>query len=215
MTQTPTDHGTGEAKLDFWFEFASTYSYLSATRMASAAAAAGVTVTWRPFLLGPIFAAQGWTTSPFNLYPAKGRYMWRDMARLAAARGVDFVRPDVFPQNGLLAARVATALLNEAPATGQAFCVAIYKAQFAKGLDISNPDVVSAALDESGAPEGALAKAQDPAVKAQLRATTETAQEIGLFGAPSFTIGDEIFWGDDRLEMALAHARAVAEASPS
>ena len=89
-------------KLTFWFEFASTYSYLSAMRIEELAAKAGVEIVWKPFLLGPIFKAQGWDTSPFNLYPAKGKYMVRDMERIAEARGLKFRLPDPFPQNGLL-----------------------------------------------------------------------------------------------------------------
>ena len=72
------------AALDFWFDFASTYSYPAAVRIGALAARADVRVRFRPFLLGPIFKAQGWTTSPFNLYPEKGRYMWRDLERLCA-----------------------------------------------------------------------------------------------------------------------------------
>ena len=79
--------------LEFWYEFASTYSYLSAMRIEALATAAGVAVEWKPFLLGPIFKAQGWDTSPFNLYPAKGRYMMRDLERLTAERGLRFARP--------------------------------------------------------------------------------------------------------------------------
>ena len=96
---------TRRSVLEFWYEFASTYSYLTAMRIEPLAEAAGVDIRWRPFLLGPIFAAQGWTSSPFNLFPAKGRYMWRDMERQAAALGVPFRKPDPFPQNALLAAR--------------------------------------------------------------------------------------------------------------
>src|SRR4051794_33017522 len=81
--------------LDFWFDFASTYSYLAAARIRPLAAAAKVQVRFRPFLLGPIFKAQGWDTSPFNLYEAKGRYMWRDMERLAAELSLPFRRPAV------------------------------------------------------------------------------------------------------------------------
>ena len=71
--------------IEFWFEFASTYSYLSVMRIERAAQAAGVDIAWKPFLLGPVFLALGWNDSPFNIYPPKGRYMWRDLERLAAA----------------------------------------------------------------------------------------------------------------------------------
>ena len=80
--------------LDFWFEFASTYSYPAAMRIAPLAREAGVDVRFRPFLLGPIFKAQGWDTSPFNLFAAKGRYMWRDLERICAELGLPFRRPE-------------------------------------------------------------------------------------------------------------------------
>ena len=98
---------TNGRTLEFWYEFASTYSYLASARVDAVATAAGVQVEWRPFLLGPIFKEQGWNDSPFNLYPAKGRYMWRDMERLAAGYELPFRKPSVFPRNGLAAARVA------------------------------------------------------------------------------------------------------------
>jgi 2-hydroxychromene-2-carboxylate isomerase len=193
--------------LTFWFEFASTYSYLSAMRIEEKATAAGVDVTWRPFLLGPIFQAQGWTTSPFNVYPAKGQYMWRDMQRLCADRGLDLIDPpkEGFPQNGLMAARIALAALEQPE--GPAFCREIYQAQFAKGQTISDPDVIAAALAAVGLPETLMTSAQDPVRKAQLRTNTDAARSAGLFGAPSFTVADELFWGDDRLDMALACAQ--------
>src|SRR5260370_21314598 len=93
--------------LDFWFDFASTYSYVAAMRIGPLAQQTGVRVRFRPFLLGPIFKAQGWDTSPFNLYPAKGRHMWRDLERQCAHFGIAFRQPELFPQNSLLAARVA------------------------------------------------------------------------------------------------------------
>src|SRR5262245_28716813 len=97
------------ARVEFWFEFASTYSYPAAMRIERLAAAAGVELAWRPFLLGAIFAAQGRRDPPFNLYPVKRRYMWRDLERTCARLGLPMRRPSEFPRNGLLAARVATA----------------------------------------------------------------------------------------------------------
>ena len=95
--------------IEFWFEFASTYSYPAALRIEPLARRAGVHVACRPFLLGPIFAAQGWNDSPFNIYAAKGKYMWRDLARICDALGLPLQRPSVFPRSGLHAARVALA----------------------------------------------------------------------------------------------------------
>lgn len=190
-------------KLTFWFEFASTYSYLSAMRIEEAAKAAGVEIVWKPFLLGPIFAAQGWDTSPFNLYPAKGKYMVRDIGRTAQERGLKFRLPDPFPQNGLMAARLALVGFEEG--WGPAFVKGVYRAEFADGRGISSAETLAAELEAAGATaESALARAQAPEIKAKLRANTEEARAAGIFGAPSFTTGDnELFWGDDRLEQAL------------
>ena len=84
--------------LDFYYEFASTYSYPAAMRIEAAAAGSGVAIRWRPFLLGAIFAAQGLDSSPFNLFPVKGRYMWRDMERICEGYGLAFRQPTPFPQ---------------------------------------------------------------------------------------------------------------------
>jgi len=193
--------------LDFWFEFASTYSYPAAMRIAESARARGVTLRWRPFLLGPIFKAQGWDTSPFNLYPAKGRYMWRDLERICAGLGLPFMQPDVFPQNALVAARVALVALERD--WGEDFCRAIYRAEFGEGRDIGKPETVAAVLTALGQDaQAVLHEAQSDATKARLRAQTEEAQRLGVFGAPSFTTADgELFWGNDRLEAAIAWAK--------
>src|SRR4249920_2513922 len=94
-------------QLEFWFEFGSTYSYPAALHVEEVTRSAAVEVVWCPFLLGPIFKAQGWNDSPFNIYPAKGRYMWRDLERVCGSLGLPLRRPSQFPRNGLLAARVA------------------------------------------------------------------------------------------------------------
>src|SRR5262245_41350939 len=171
--------------LDFYFEFASTYSYPAAMRIGDVAQQAGVTVRWRPFLLGPIFKAQGFDTSPFNIYPAKGRYMWRDLARVCEDLALPFRRPDPFPQMGLLAARVAHVGLEQG--WGEAFCRAVYLAEFGEGRQIGDANVVSNLLTELGQEPGlVLALAHSGEIKGRLRATTEEAERLGIFGAPSF-----------------------------
>ena len=186
-----------------WCEFASTYSYPAALRIEAAARAAGVPIAWRPFLLGPIFRAQGWNDSPFNLYPAKGAYMWRDLERICAELGVPFRRPSQFPRNGLLAARVACRFADEAWCP--AFVRAVYRANFADDRDIADPAVVAACLESAGvAARERIEEAQSPAAKELLRAQSERSVALGLIGAPSFTVGRELFWGNDRLEAALA-----------
>src|SRR6185295_9365946 len=177
---------------DFFYEFASTYSYIATMRIAPLAQAADVTLRWRPFLLGPIFKAQGWDTSPFNLYPAKGRYMVRDCERQCAALGIKFRLPDPFPQNTLTAARVALAALAEG--WGEDFSRAVYRAQFAEGRQIGSPDVIREIVRDLGRDDAVLAHAQSDAIKQKLRGETEEAQRLGIFGAPSFVAGDELFW---------------------
>jgi 2-hydroxychromene-2-carboxylate isomerase len=192
-----------KANIVFWYEFASTYSYLSAMRIEAEARRAEIEVAWRPFLLGPIFKSQGWTTSPFNLYPVKGRYMVRDISRIAASRGLPFQMPATFPANGLKAARLAIAA-QEFGAQA-AFTRAVYQAAFGRGQDISSDEILSECLTASGLdPETLWALSTDETVKAALKRNTEEAQALGIFGAPSFTTRDgELFWGDDRLEQGL------------
>ncbi len=191
--------------MEFWFEFASTYSYPCALRIEALAREAGIAVAWRPFLLGPIFGAQGWNDSPFNIYPEKGRYMWRDLERTCAELRLPFRRPSQFPRNGLLAARIACAFQDEPWAPD--FVREVYRANFARDRDIASPDEVGAALEAAGQPRALLAHAELPDVKAKLRAQTERARELGIFGAPSFVVGSELYWGNDRLEAALDRAR--------
>lgn len=196
-----------ESVIEFWYEFASTYSYPAAMRVEPIAAGANVAVRWQPFLLGPIFADLGWSTSPFNLQPAKGAYMWHDVARSCEKLGLVFRQPEPFPQNGLLAARVATALPDDG--TRARFSRAVYRAEFAEGRTISEPEVIAALLAEQGLEaESLLSRATDLAVKQALREQTEVARRHGIFGAPSWRTPDgELFWGNDRLEEALDWVR--------
>jgi len=190
-------------EVEFWFDFASTYSYVSARRIDSIASPSGIRVRWMPFLLGPVFAAQGWNTSPFNVYPAKGRYMWRDIERLCARHAIDFKRPEVFPQFALLATRVAVAGAGEQWLPP--FCMSMFHAEYGRGRDITGADAVTEALERLGLDAAEwISRAQSADVKQTLRDRVTKAQDRGIFGAPTFiTSTGEMFWGDDRLEQAM------------
>ncbi len=197
---------TAAPQLDFWFEFASTYSYPAAMRIEALAKDHGVTVRWRPLLLGPIFKAQGWDNSPFNLYPGKGRYMWRDLERICAGLQLPLVRPNVFPQHTVLAARVA--LIGLEQDWGKDFCCAVYRAEFGEGRDIGEPAAIAGILDGLKLDKRALLeRAQSADNKLRLHAQNDEAVRLGIFGAPTCIAADgEMFWGNDRLEAALAWA---------
>ncbi len=193
--------------IEVWYEFASTYSHVTVQRVEALAAREGVELAWRVFLLGPIFGAQGWNDSPFNIYPAKGAYMWRDLERRCAQFGIPFRRPSQFPRNGLLAARAAL-VAEEEPWIGR-FVRSVYHANFVDDLDITDPARVRALLAAAGCadPEALLARASSAENKEHLRTRNHAAVAHGIFGAPSFVVGDELFWGDDRLEDALAWSK--------
>lgn len=193
------------SNLEFWFDFGSTYSHLSAFRIESAS---DVSISWRPFLLGPIFKEQGWNDSPFNVYPAKGRYMWRDMERLCARYGIPFTRPSRFPRNGLLAARVACLASAKSEGWLPDFVRAVFRANFGEDREIGDTGEIRSILDTLGQPGADLIEqSQAPENKQHLRDHTRRAGELGIFGAPSFVVGEELFWGSDRLEDALAWRR--------
>ena len=194
-------------EIECWFEFASNYSYLSVMRIEAAAAQRGVTVRWKPFLLGPIFRSFGWSTSPFVLQKAKGDYVWKDMARLCRKHGLPWQRLTEFPRSALLPARVAL-LGADQPWMG-AYCRRIMSLNFAEDRAINDPQLVAEVLTQLGLPAQAILDvALSDANKLALRQQTEAAQARGIFGAPTFFVGDEMFWGDDRLDDALAHAAA-------
>ena len=193
--------------LDFWFDFASVYSFLASMRIAPLADAAGVSVRWRPFLLGPIFAAQGMSDSPFNLFPLKGQHMIRDVQRSAGEIGVGFQWPSTFPQSGVLASRVA--LIGLKDSWGEDFCRAVFHAEYAENRVISEQAVIADILTKLKVPvDATFAGTQAENVKAELRENTAEAQQRGFFGAPTFTTASgEMFWGNDRLEQALRWAK--------
>ncbi|MFZ6731023.1 2-hydroxychromene-2-carboxylate isomerase [Undibacterium sp. Ji42W] len=192
--------------IDFWFEFGSNYSYLSVMRMEQEAARAGVRVRWQPFLLGPIFQALGWETSPFVLQKAKGDYVWLDMERQCHKYGLPWKKPDNFPRPAILPLRVA--VLGAEQSWMAEYCRRIMQMNFVHDKDIDNKEMVAAALNDMGLPATEIiTQALGDDNKLKLRRQTGLAMSKGIFGAPTFFVGEQMYWGNDRLDDALAHAR--------
>jgi len=192
--------------IEFWFEFGSNYSYLSVMRIEQTAAWFGATIEWRPFLLGPIFKSFGWSTSPFLMQPWKTEYVWRDMERECRKFGVAWTRPSRFPRTALLPSRVA--LIGAEKPWMAEFCRRIMQANFVADQDIDTPAVVGEVLTQMGLRAHEIIEAaQQEGNKLRLRVQTELARTKGVFGAPTFFAGGEMFWGNDRLDDALAVCR--------
>jgi len=192
-------------EIEFWFEFGSNYSYLSVMRIEDEARRRGVRIAWKPFLLGPIFRALGFENSPFVLQKEKGAYVWQDMARQCRKYGLRWTQPSTFPRLGVLPLRVAL-LGAERPWIG-AFCRKVMELNWALDQDINQPEPLARILAELGLPAAAiLDQAQAEPTKTLLREQTEQARVRGIFGTPTFFVGTEMFWGNDRLDDALLFA---------
>jgi len=196
-------------QLEFWFDFASTYSYVAAMQIEELCRHEGVALVWKPFSLGPIFALQGWNDSHYNLNERRGAYMWRDLERLTAKFGLPWQRPSHFPRNATFPLRVAAAFADE-PWAG-AFIRRVFVANFGEDREIGERDVVAALLTEIGQPAGTvIAQAESPERRGFLRANTEHAVAIGVCGAPNCVVGGELFWGEETLADAIAWAKRRA-----
>jgi 2-hydroxychromene-2-carboxylate isomerase len=203
---SPTVRSTASPEIEFWFEFGSNYSYLSVMRIEEEARRLGVRIVWKPFLLGPIFRALGLENSPFVLQKEKGAYMQQDMARLCRKYGLaPWVKPSVFPRLGVLPLRIVL-LGAEHPWVG-AFSRRVMELNFALDQDINHSDQMAPILTGLGLPSSdILEQAQSEPIKARLREQTDKARARGIFGAPTFFVGTEMFWGNDRLDDALIFA---------
>ena len=194
------------SELEFWFDFASTYSYIAAMQIEQKCRDAGVPLLWKPFLLGPVFALQGWNDSHFNLNPRRGNYMWRDLERLSAKHGLPWRRPSSFPRNSTLAARVACSIAGE-PWCGD-YVRRTFVANFGEDRDIAETTVIAHILQDLGRDANAvMSRALDDAHRGLLRENTTRAIDKGIFGSPNCVIGDELFWGEESLDDAIAWAR--------
>jgi len=185
--------------VEYYFDFGSPAAYLASTQLPVLAADTGATVLWRPMLLGGVFMATG-NASPASV-PAKGNYIFRDFARFARRYGVPLKVNPFFPINTITLMRVAVGLqLREDPRFAD-YCTAMFRAIWVEAHNMNDPATVASVLQASGFDAPALlALASEQAVKEQLKAVTEGAVARGVFGAPTFFVADQMFWGQDRLD---------------
>jgi 2-hydroxychromene-2-carboxylate isomerase len=185
--------------VEFYFDVGSPAAYIAWTQLPRLCAEGGGRIDYRPMLLGGVFQATG-NHSPTTV-PAKGKYMMDDLGRFAARYGVPFVHNPHFPINTLMLMRAAVGLQMREPELFVPFVDAVYRAIWVDAKNMNDPEVVGQVLQGAGFnPMHLIALAGDQAVKDRLKAITQEAVERGVFGAPSFFIGGQMHWGQDRLD---------------
>lgn len=190
-------------QIDFFYFFGSGYAYLSVMRINRMAKQSGVAVRWRPFNVRTVMAENN---IALRTQAAKVKYMWRDIERRAATHGVPYVQAPVWPTDpDLLANRVAMVAAEEGWC--EAYTVASFRAWYLEGMELGSRAHLEHVLASLGQDVGrVIAKADAPAAHERLKAETDAARSHGIFGSPAFVVDGETFWGDDRLEEALAWA---------
>jgi 2-hydroxychromene-2-carboxylate isomerase len=190
-----------DAKVDFWFTMGSTYSYLSVMRIAALERSSGISFRWRPFHL--LMILQEMKHVPFADKPAKCAYMWRDIERRAAMQNIPAKLPAPYPAKQSVVANLV-AIVGMQEGWGPDFVRAAYRRWFQLGQETgSEPNVSESLRDIGQEPTRVLALADSENAKAALSAETDAARDLGIFGSPTFSVGRELFWGDDRLEDAI------------
>lgn len=194
-------------QFEFWFDLGSPASYLAWKRLPKFCASTGAQVVHKPMLLGGVFKAQG-NASPVTI-PAKGKWLLGDLQHFARRDGVPFTLPPAFPLNTLALMRGAIGIQMREPARFAAYVDALYDAIFGQGRDLRDEKTVAEVLSKAGFdPAAVMALAADPEVKQALIRNTEEAVRRGVFGAPAFFVGDDLFWGQDRMDF-VAEALAT------
>ncbi|MBS0639589.1 MAG: 2-hydroxychromene-2-carboxylate isomerase [Proteobacteria bacterium] len=197
--------GTQLLPIDFWFSLASTYTYLSVTRMADVVQRTGAEIRWRPFNVRSIMIEQN--NIPFRTKPVKLAYMWRDLERRAALHGVPYAGAPPYPLRDVtLSDRAAMIAAREGWCP--TYMPAIYRRWFIGQRDVSDePDIATALIEVGQDPARVLTMAKMESAEQALVEATDTAKRLGVFGSPTFVAGPEVFWGDDRLEQAIDWSR--------
>lgn len=192
--------------IEFWYSIGSTYTYLTVSRLRGYAERHGVEFDWKPFDVRAIMVEQ--KNVPFADKPVKFAYMWRDLERRAQLYDLPVTLPAPYPiENLALANQVA--LLGMGEGWGIGYTVETYRRWFVRGEPAGSEPNLSATLTALGldAPD-VIARANAPEAAKALQNQTAEGRDRGVFGAPTFIVGDEVFWGDDRLDDAVAWARA-------
>ena len=185
--------------VEYYFDFGSPAAYLASTQLNALAADTGATVLWRPMLLGGVFVATG-NHSPASV-PAKGKYIFRDFDRFAKRYGVPLKFNPFFPINTITLMRIAVGLQMREEPRFEDYCAAMFRAIWIDAQNMNDPGVVAAVLAKADFDAPALlALGAEQAVKDELKAVTQAAVDRGVFGAPTFFVADQMFWGQDRLD---------------
>jgi 2-hydroxychromene-2-carboxylate isomerase len=193
-------------RLEYFFDYVSPFSYLADTRLAALAERTGAEIIYRPFFLGGVMNAA--KNAPPTGVPNKGKYMFADIGRWARRYGIELNLNPHFPVNTLHAMRAAVAALGDERFGN--FHRAMYRGVWVEGTNLGDEEVLRRAIDAAGL-DGAkiLARAKEQDVKDTLRRNGEEAVERGAFGAPTFFVGDEMFWGNDRLDFVEEALRGI------
>lgn len=200
-----SDIGAKMAKIDFWYSVGSTYSYLTVMRLPEVAKASGIVFRWRPFNVRHVMIEQN--NIPFKDKPEKTAYMWRDIQRRAKTYGLTPSIPAPYPLAGLVLAN-QVAVLGQEEGWVEAYTRATYRRWFDTGQPAGEEPNLSDSLQEIGQdPVRVIETAKSARVVAALALATKEAMELGVFGSPTFAVAGELFWGDDRLEDAVAWAK--------
>lgn len=187
---------SAEKTVEFYFDFSSPYSYLAATQLPDLAKRVGARIDYRPFVLAAVFKA---TTNDMPAkVPAKGQYMFKDLERWAEFYGVRFKFSSHFPANTIKAMRLV--LVADEQGKAEAVTLGLFRAMWAEDRDLNDPVVLADIAEKAGLDSAtALAAIETQPIKDRLRAHTDAAVAKGAFGAPAMVVGDELFWGNDRL----------------
>ena len=194
--------------VEFFFDVGSPAAYLAWTQMPKLAAEAKARIVYKPMLLGGVFQATA-NKSPMEV-PAKGSYMMKDLERFAARYGVPFRHNPYFPINTLTLMRGATGLQMRDESRLVPYTDAVYRAIWVDGRNMNDPATVGGVLQAAGFdPMALLALAAEPEVKDRLKSVTQDAVARGVFGAPTFFVDGQMYWGQDRLDFVQQALKAT------